>query len=116
MHSPFMLQLPVVSAACSLRQRLHDVISHTLSAVLLLRVQTNLEADEGLHTLWLLFLTSCPSGIMKLTSLQHTNQASLITATVKTIVSVFQAASAEHAVSQSLLIAKHSSMQWSSAL
>ncbi len=41
----------MVSAACSLRLCLHDVISLTLSAVLLLGVQMDLEADEGLHML-----------------------------------------------------------------
>ena len=63
--------LPMLSTACSLRQCLHDVVSHTVSAGLLLRVQTNPEADKGLHMLWLLFLTPGPSRIMKLTCLQH---------------------------------------------
>ncbi len=106
----------MLSAACSLGQCLHDVVSHTVSAGLFLRVQVNLEADKGLHMLWLLFLTPGPSRIMKLISLQHQHnhdQASLMTATVKTMVSVLQAARAHHALSLSLLVAKNSSVQWS---
>jgi len=83
--------VPMLSAACSQRQCLRDAVSHTVSAGLLLRVQAHLEADSCLHMLWLLFLTPGPSRIMKLTGLQHKHvhdQALLMTATVKTAVSV----------------------------
>ncbi len=95
MYSPLMSRatcnLPMLSAACSLWQCLHDVVSHKVSAGLFLRVQANLEADSCLNMLWLLFLTPSPSRIMKLISLQHQHkhdQASLMTANVKTMVSV----------------------------
>ena len=75
----------------SISKYLCAVVSHTVSAGLMLRVQAHLEADDGLHMLWLLFLTPSPSKIMKLSSLRHNHghdQALLMTTPVKTAVSV----------------------------
>ena len=83
--------VPMLSAACSQKQYLCAVVSHTVSAGLMLRVQAHLEADDCLHMLWLLFLTPGPSKIMKLSSMRHKHrhdQALLMTTTVKTAVSV----------------------------
>ena len=63
--------LPMLRAACSLRQCFWVVVSHTSSAGLLLRVQAHLKADSCLNMLWLLFLTPGPSRILQLSGLQH---------------------------------------------